>query len=109
MEDAFRTLKNTLELRPLYHRLEDRIRTHVLLCWLALLLVRVVENKTGWTWRKVRRHLERIHAIELGNEAGRVVQRTELTGTQKQLFKLLDIKEPPKILDFQPRGKVRIQ
>lgn len=40
VEDAFRTLKSTLELRPMYHRLEDRIRAHILLSWLALLLVR---------------------------------------------------------------------
>ena len=39
VENAFRTLKTTLELRPVYHRLEDRIRSHILLCWLALLLV----------------------------------------------------------------------
>jgi hypothetical protein len=38
VERAFRTLKTTLELRPLYHRLPERIRAHVLLCWLALLL-----------------------------------------------------------------------
>ncbi len=41
VEDAFRTLKTELNLRPVYHRLEDRIRAHVLLSWLALLLVRV--------------------------------------------------------------------
>ncbi|NIK14861.1 hypothetical protein BDD39_001371 [Saccharococcus thermophilus] len=41
IEQAFRTLKSTLELRPMYHRLEDRIRAHVPLSWLALLLVRI--------------------------------------------------------------------
>ncbi len=38
-ERGFRDLKSTLELRPVYHRLEPRIRAHVLLCWLALLLI----------------------------------------------------------------------
>jgi hypothetical protein len=50
VENAFRTLKTTLELRPVYHRIEDRIRSHILLCWPALLLVRVMENQTGQTW-----------------------------------------------------------
>jgi transposase len=36
VERAFRTLKHTLDLRPLYHRLPDRILAHVLLCGLAL-------------------------------------------------------------------------
>jgi transposase len=33
-------MKTTLDLRPVHHRKEDRIRPHVLLCWLALLLIR---------------------------------------------------------------------
>jgi transposase len=28
-----------IDLRPVYHRLEERIRAHVILCWLALLLI----------------------------------------------------------------------
>ena len=41
VEDAFRTLKTHLELWPIHHRLSDRIRAHVLLCWLVLMLIRV--------------------------------------------------------------------
>ena len=44
-------MKQILDLRPVYHRLEDRIRAHVLLCWLALLLIRIIETTH-------RRHLE---------------------------------------------------
>ena len=43
-------MKQVLDLRPVYHRREDRIRAHVILCWLALLLIRVVENTTGRPW-----------------------------------------------------------
>jgi transposase len=49
VERAFRTLKSTLCLRPVYHSKDDRIRSHVLLCWLALLLVRIAEVETGIT------------------------------------------------------------
>ena len=38
VERAFRTLKGPLELRPIHHRLEDRVRGHVLLCTLAYYL-----------------------------------------------------------------------
>jgi transposase len=37
-ERAFRTLKGPLELRPIHHRLEDRVRAHVFLCMLAYYL-----------------------------------------------------------------------
>ena len=49
-ERGFRDMKSTLQLRPVFHRLEPRIRAHVLLCWLALLLVRVAERRTGRDW-----------------------------------------------------------
>jgi len=35
VERAFRTFKGPLELRPIHHRLEDRVRAHVFLCMLA--------------------------------------------------------------------------
>jgi len=49
VERAFRTLKSTLSLPLVYHTKDDRIRFHVLLCWLALLLVRMAELETGLT------------------------------------------------------------
>jgi hypothetical protein len=38
VERAFRTLKGPLEIRPIHHRLEPRVRAHVLLCMLAAYL-----------------------------------------------------------------------
>src|SRR5438128_3657121 len=38
VERAFRTLKGPLELRPIHHRLEDRVKAHVFLCMLAYYL-----------------------------------------------------------------------
>jgi len=100
VERAFRTLKTTLDLRPLYHRKDERIEAHVFLCFLALLLVRIAERQTGQTWDQIRGILERIHLGELETKDGRILQRTELTPDQIKLLKLLDIPSPPKI----PRG-----
>jgi hypothetical protein len=60
-ERGFRDLKTTLELRPVFHRLEHRIRAHVLLSWLALLLIGVAERQTGQTWRRIALDLGRLH------------------------------------------------
>ena len=51
VERGWRDMKGALALRPVFHHREDRIRAHVQLCWLALLLIRVVENATGESWR----------------------------------------------------------
>ena len=105
VEDAFRTLKSRLELRPVYHRLEDRIRAHVLLCWLALLLIRIAENRTGQTWCSLRATLQRMHLGEFSGAAGQVRQRTETTPAQKQIFKALAVKEPPLLFSINPTAK----
>lgn len=102
VEEAFRTLKNTLELRPVYHRLEERIRAHVLLCWLALLLVRVAERETGETWRHLRARLQQMHLGEFAGPDGRVLQRTETTTEQRQIFKALKVAEPPRFFGIIP-------
>lgn len=57
-ERAFRTLKTTLKLRPIFHREDERIRFPGLFCFLALLLVRIAEQETGETWDQVRPVME---------------------------------------------------
>lgn len=103
VERAFRTLKTTLELRPVYHRKDDRICSHVLLCWLALLLVRLTEVQTKQTWMALRSELEKIHLIEYESVDGKVFQRTELTKEQISIFSAIKLPEPPKILDISLR------
>ncbi|WP_395858278.1 hypothetical protein [Desulfofundulus sp. TPOSR] len=101
VEYAFRTLKTTLELRPIYHCLEDRIRSHVLLCWLALFLIRIAENRTGLTWRHIRKELQRIHLGLFQGANGEVYQHTELTREQKEIFKAVKVSEPPKFYSMK--------
>lgn len=96
VERAFRTLKTTLELRPIYHRKDERIRAHVLLCFLSLLLVRIAERQTGQTWDQIRAVMERCHLGEFESKDGRIFQRTDLTSEQANIFKMLDIPIPPK-------------
>ncbi len=101
VERAFRTLKTTLDLRPLYHRKEERIRAHVLLCYLALLLVRIAEQETGETWDQIRAVMERCHLGEFSSKDGRVFQRTELTSDQVNILNRLKIAAPPEVLDVR--------
>jgi transposase len=94
VERAFRTLKTSLSLRPVYHTRDDRIRSHVLLCWLALLLVRIAELETGQSWEKIKAAMERLHLGEFINKDGRILQRTELTKEQRNILKKLKVPYP---------------
>ena len=102
VERGWRDCKSSLGLRPVYHHREDRIRAHIQLCWLALLLIRVAETRTGDTWRNLRHELDRMHLVTFATADGRVAQRSALTGNQKTILAALDLPEPPKYLDFTP-------
>jgi hypothetical protein len=101
-ERGFRDLKSTLELRPVFHRLEGRIRAHILLCWLALLLVRVAERRSGLTWRRINIELSRLHEVVLTGPAGRCAQTTEPTDAQRHILKALGIELPSRVTALDP-------
>ncbi len=101
VENAFRTLKTTLELRPMYYRKEERIRSHIFLCWLALLPVRIAERGTGITWNKMRNELERIQLGHFSVNKTEVYKTTELTGKQREILSRLKVKAPPTYFEIQ--------
>jgi transposase len=101
-ERGFRDLKSTLLLRPVFHRLEHRIRAHVLICWLALLLTRVAERGSGQTWRNINRQLGRIVQVTLAGPAGTVAQTTPLGAEQKAIYQALSVQPPARITAFDP-------
>jgi transposase len=105
VERGWRDMKTTLELRPVYHRKEERIRAHIVLCWLALLLIRVAENRTQDTWRNLRHELQRLHLGVFRGSAGQCHQRTEITTRQGQIFKSLEIAEPPRFLTLKASSR----
>ena len=102
VERGWRDMKSVLDLRPVYHRLEERIRAHVILCWLALLLIRIIETTTGEHWPAIRRHLDRLHLGTFTGPAGTFRQRTELTKAQTGLLAKLDIPAPRQIIELEP-------
>jgi hypothetical protein len=102
VERGWRDMKQTLDLRPVYHRREDRIRAHVLLCWLALLLIRIIETTTGRTWTATRAELQRLHVGTFTGPAGTFRQRTELTAEQRAILTALGLPAPPRVLTAAP-------
>jgi transposase len=108
VERAFRTLKTTLSLRPIYHSKDERIRSHVLLCWMALLLVRIAETKTGLSWPRIRRQMQRLHLGEFLNKKSRVLRHTELVEDQRNILKKLTINPPMSVLKVESQPPVEL-
>jgi len=101
-ERGFRDMKSTLELRPVFHRLEHRIRAHILICWLALLLIRIAERRSGQTWRRIALELQRLHLITLTGPDGTVEQTTPPTPLAAQILGATKVKAPPQITAISP-------
>ena len=95
-------MKQVIDLRPVYHRKEDRIRAHVILCWLALLLARIAEKTCAATWPELRRQLDRIAVGAFTGPAGTFRQRTEITPAQAAILEQLGIDPPPRIYQLTP-------
>lgn len=80
VEEAFRTLKQDLRLRPLCHHREDRTEAHVLFAWIAYAMYWVLERthrRHGGTLTG-RRVLEVLHEITLGTIGLTTVQGLKL-------------------------------
>lgn len=101
-ERSFRDLKTTLELRPVFHRLEHRIHAHVIVCWLALLLIRIAERTTGQSWRRIATELQRLHLVTLEGPAGAVQQTTAPSEAQQAILAALEVEPPPRITALEP-------
>ncbi|MCL4516113.1 MAG: IS1634 family transposase [Firmicutes bacterium] len=96
IERVFKDLKHLVDIRPVYHRLADRIRAHVLLCWLAMLLIRVAENETEQTWHEMKKALSTLHVGGHRTHSGEVWQTNPVDEGQKKLFETLKLKPPPR-------------
>jgi hypothetical protein len=95
-------MKQIIDLRPVYHRLEQRIRAHVILCWLALLLIRITETSTGQTWRHIREEFDDLTIAAFTGPTGTFRQIADLTKPQRDILTKLDIPAPKKIIEAIP-------
>jgi hypothetical protein len=102
VERAWRSLKSDLDLRPMYHRKAERIRAHVVLCWLALLLVRTIEVRCAEPWPRVRQEMDRLHRGTFEGPNGRFTQCTELSARQRHFFKAAGVTPPRRFQAIEP-------
>ncbi|WP_209428255.1 IS1634 family transposase [Pararhodobacter sp. SW119] len=99
IERGFRVLKSDIEIAPVHHRLPDRIRAHALICFLALVLYRVMRMrlKARGNATSPRRALDLLatlhqHVTRIGptTTTGLTRQQPE----QLELFDALGLKKP---------------
>ena len=63
IERSFRTIKSFIGIRPVNHRKAERIRAHVFVCVLSLLVSRIMEKRTGKTIEMIRKSLNSLDVV----------------------------------------------
>ena len=100
IERGFRALKGEIEIGPVYHRLPKRIRAHALVCFLALILHRVLRMRLKASQREespatLLAQLRRVHHQTAQTPDGHVLRGlTELGVAQKDLFAAVGLPMP---------------
>ena len=67
IEETFRVTKGTLETRPVYVSREDRIGAHFLTCFIALVIIRIIQKKTKRRY-SAEKIVECLNKIACSNE-----------------------------------------
>ena len=98
VEQSFRTLKHGVDIRPVYHRLDKRIRAHVTLCMLAYLLERIVEIETGVPFTQLKSPLMRVRAVEIIFGEQTVWETSRVTPELRALLAKIKLAAPPRVL-----------
>lgn len=103
VEQGFRQLKSELEAGPIYHYTDERIRAHIMVCFLALVLRRFLAIKLKKyskeaSYADCLADLKRVHVAELKIKQEEVHLLTEMKEGAKKLFKCLGTPLPEKII-----------
>ena len=90
IEENFRIMKTDLESRPVYVRRDDRIKAHFLICYISLLVYRLLEKKLNnkYTCEEILSTLRQMQLTLLSGNSGYVpsYKRTELTDLLHDTF-----------------------
>ncbi|KIN89305.1 IS1634 family transposase [Thauera sp. SWB20] len=100
IERGFKVLKSEIEIGPVYHRLPERIRAHASICFMALILHRVMRSRlnaadAGYTPERALEQLQRIqhHRVRL-NGGEPVTGVSTLSTEQSEVLHALGIEKP---------------
>jgi transposase len=94
VEDAFRTTKHDLEMRPIFHQKKDRTQAHILICFLSLALWRTLTqwmkaSGLGSAPRKLLEEIKEIRSLDVLLPARDKTIRLRVVATAPQPLKVL--------------------
>jgi transposase len=106
VEDAFGEIKGPIKTRPMFHRVDPRIESHVLLCLMAYYVESILirdfrKAKSTFSVEEWFRALNQIHAIPVDVRGTRAWVRNEITGVAAEGYELMHLKIPERVLKIE--------
>lgn len=98
IEQSFRTMKTLLEVRPMFHWTDKRIRGHVCMCFISLAMLRNTElrlNKAGHHWpeNKIIKVLDRMQLSQIEQNGETYFLRSKIETDQQTLAKVFKLRK----------------
>lgn len=104
VERIFRTMKSSLDLRPIYHWKEERVRGHIFICFLAfvlqVMLAKLLKDSKH-RFKDLMLDLRKLHAVKFTIGQEEFILRTELKGNIFDIFKAVGSRPPKRILGYK--------
>lgn len=102
VEDVFRSVKTVLRTRPIYHQNDATIRGHVFCSFLALMLLKELENRLAdrglvYEWQDIKRDLSALQQIDVTLNGEPWALRTELRGCCNEVLKAAGVVVPQRV------------
>jgi hypothetical protein len=100
IERGFRVLKSEIEIGPIYHRLPDRIHAHAAICFMALILYRVMRSRLRDSHTKIspERALDKLrriqHQVVKVNDLEPIAGLSSINREHTEILQALTIKKP---------------
>ena len=100
IERGFRVLKSEIEIGPMYHRLPDRIHAHASICFMALILYRVMRTRLKDSNTKIspERALDKLrriqHQVVKVNDLEPIAGLSSINQEHASILQALTIKKP---------------
>ncbi len=100
IERGFRVLKSEIEIGPIYHRLPDRIHAHASICFMALILYRVMRTRLRGSNSKIspERALDKLRRIQHQkvkvNDLAPIAALSSINQEHTDILAALTIKKP---------------
>ena len=109
VEDIFRTMKSTLETRPVYHHCDDTIRGHVFCSFLALVLRKNLQDRIErkgckFEWADIVRDVDSIEEVAVTHRDKNFIIRTEVKGVAGKVFQAVSVCLPPVLRESEKCG-----